>query len=143
MGSAPKHGKKSMKEWLCVCSSAKSECASGAGQLSDICSVCVCRNSLTEETQGIENQRNGVSYLAEERGTVMKVILHFGEEAGMSRALRRALLWGSLWDFPADPSHSSHARPCWLSSPSAKAFSWSHLARPCCWKAARILVLVI
>ncbi|XP_040511972.1 sperm-associated antigen 4 protein-like isoform X2 [Gallus gallus] len=29
-------------------------------------------NSLTEETQGIENQRNGVSYLAEERGTVMK-----------------------------------------------------------------------
>ena len=72
----------------------RSKCTSGAGQLSDICSVCVCRNSLTEETQGIENQRNGVSYLAEERGTVMKVILHFGEEAGMSRALARARLCG-------------------------------------------------
>eukprot|EP00076_Gallus_gallus_P035280 XP_025000818.1 sperm-associated antigen 4 protein isoform X1 [Gallus gallus] len=64
--------KESTKEWPCVCSSVRSECTSGAGQLSDICSVCVCRNSLTEETQGIENQRNGVSYLAEERGTVMK-----------------------------------------------------------------------
>ncbi|XP_040511960.1 sperm-associated antigen 4 protein isoform X3 [Gallus gallus] len=29
-------------------------------------------NLLTEETQGIENQRNGVSYLAEERGIAMK-----------------------------------------------------------------------
>ena len=90
-----------MKEWLCVCSSARSECTSGAGQLSDICSVCVCRNLLTEETQGIENQRNGVSYLAEEHGIAMKVILHFGEEAGMSRDRKSTRL---------NSSHTSKSR---------------------------------
>ena len=70
-----------------------SVCTSGAGQLSDnICLVCVCRNSVTEQTQGTEDQRRGLSYLAEQRGTVMKVILRFREEARMSRALGRAFL---------------------------------------------------
>lgn len=70
-----------------------SECTSGAGQLSDnICFVCVCRNSATEQTQGTENQREGVSYVAEECDTAMKVILSFREEARMSRASGRALL---------------------------------------------------
>lgn len=47
---------------------------------------------MTEQTQGTEDQRKGLSYLAEQRGTVMKVILRFREEARMSRALGRAFL---------------------------------------------------
>lgn len=57
--------------------------------------MCVCRNLpslVSEQAQEIQFLRKEVTCLSAENGAVTKVILYFGKEVGMSRALGRALI---------------------------------------------------
>lgn len=80
------------KECLCVCSSVSSECLSRAGQLSDLCVRSSLPSLASEQAQEIQFPRKEVTCLSAEAGAGRKVVLYFGKEAGISRALGRALI---------------------------------------------------
>lgn len=95
-----------------------------ARQLSDkICFPADCRNTLAlwrEQAQEVQELRDEAAWLAAEISTMMKVILHFGQEGWDEQGSTQGPSWASVWSFPAQPTHPSLARGCWLSCSTVK-----------------------
>ena len=100
------------------------EAAGGAGQLSDkICFPAVCRNTLAvwgKPSQEMQQLRDELARPAAEIGAMQKVMLHFGKEGWGEQGPAQGPSWASWWAFPAQPTHPSLARGCWLSFSAVK-----------------------
>lgn len=81
-----------------------------------------------QQSQEVQQLRDEVARLAAEMAAVKKVILHFGKEGWHEQGPAQGPSWASWWAFPAQPTHPSLARGCWLNFSAVKSpFSWPGL----------------